>query len=323
MTSLEDRLSALLHDAAPHPAGVSYDAVVRRGRRRRRAVVAGSTTAVTAALAGLVVGVAGVRGGGPERVATAPSPTAGAAPRSVAFEGISFALPDGWEVTQQPCGYPADRTVVVKRDDLAARCPAAPVPAAPATAVTLSSLYGRPFARSWTGQRTTWQGQPAWLAEQTTGRTTTLVLTLPWVNAEVSAQSADAATARDLLDRVTVQKGDGLEVPADATSVFVQSLAGHDGDGQQRSATVTDATDVRRLLADLRSLTPVTAPAQACDGAWTPRTALLTVHGDGPDRTYAARFDACGQVVAGTGSAARTSEQLLGDVRRLVGNAGL
>src|SRR5947209_16619220 len=121
-----------------------------------------------------------------------------------------------------------------------------------ATAVTLTSLYGRQFALTWPGHRTIWQGQPAWLATDTTGSVTSATLSLPWANAFVTAQSGDASTARKLPNRVSVRDDAGLAVPADATSVFVQSLAGHDGDGQQRNTTVTRSTDIQRLLADLR-----------------------------------------------------------------------
>lgn len=320
MIPVEYRLSTLLRTAAPDTAGVSFDEVVRRVRRRRRVLAAGSATAVVTVVAGLTVGVAGLRGDRPERLATGPTPASSVAPRAVTFEGITFELPDGWTVAQPSCGPPADHTVVI--GTWTGSCPGGSAGAAPTTGVTLTALYGRQFALGWLGRRTTWHEQPAWLAQQTSGGVAMVTLSLPWANGFVTAQSGDAAAARDLLDRVSVRVADGPTVPADATSVFVQSLAGHDGDGQQRNATVTDAADLQRLLADLRALTPVTSPAQACDGSW-PRTALLTVHSDGQERTYAARFDACGLVVAGTGSAARTSGQLLSDVRRLVRNSGL
>jgi hypothetical protein len=320
MTPVEDRLRALLQDAVPDGTGVSFDAVSHRVRRRHQVLAAGVATAVAAVVAAVAIAVVAMPSSGPDRVTTGPTPTTSVPPPSVAFQGISFALPDGWTVAQPRCGSPNDHTVVV--GTWAGSCPMMPRNLA-ATAVTLTSLYGRQFALNWPGHRTTWQGQPAWLATEKTGRITSVTLSLPWANAFVTAQSGDATTARDLLDRVSVRKDVGLDVPVDATSVFVQSLAGHDGDGQQRNTTVTHAADVQRLLADLRALLPVTSPGQACNGSWWPSTALLTVRSGAQERTYAARFGGCALVVAGTGSAARASNQLLFDIRHLVRNSGL
>jgi hypothetical protein len=105
--------------------------------------------------------------------------------------------------------------------------------------------------------------------------------------------------------------------------VFIQSLAGTDGDHQQRNARITDPADVRRILSDLRHLSRVTSPKLACNASWWPHTAVLTVHTKSESRTYAARFDSCDLVIAGTGSAGRVSDHLYADVRRLVPNSNL
>jgi hypothetical protein len=42
----------------------------------------------------------------------------------------------------------------------------------------------------------------------------------------------------------------GLDVPRQASTVFIQSLAGRDGDPLVRNATVFVSSDVRKLLAD-------------------------------------------------------------------------
>jgi len=320
VTRVEDRLSELLHQAAaPSAPGVSFEEVTRRARRRRvvRATASASAAAaVVAAVAAVVVALPDASG---QRLATGPSPTAStAAPQSVSFQGITFTLPRGWSVAKPSCG-PLEDTVVV--GTWSGLCTL--IPPRPATAVRLTSVYGRAGAQSWPGRRTVWQGQPAWVAEQTSEGVTTATLTLPWLNAAVAAQSADPAKARALLDRVSARSSAGLHVPRQASSVFIQSLAGRDGDGQQRNATVTAPADVQRLLADLRALPPVTSPTRACDGSWWPSTALLTVHSPQGARTYAANFDSCGLVTAGTGSAAAVSQQLLSDVKRLVPNSGL
>jgi hypothetical protein len=321
VTRVEDRLSELLHQAAaPSALGVSFEEVTRRARRRRVVRAIASTSAVVAVVAGVAAVVVALPDASGQRLATGPPPTArAAAPQSVSFQGITFTLPRGWSVAKPSCGPLAEDTVVV--GTWSGLCPY--VPPRPATAVRLTSVYGPGGAQSWPGRRTVWQGQPAWVAGQTSEGVTTVTLTLPWLNAAVAAQSADPAKARALLDRVSARSSTGLQVPQRASSVFIQSLAGRDGDGQQRNATVTAPADVRRLLADLRALPPLTSPTRACDGSWWPSTALLTVHSPQGVRTYAARFDSCGLVVAGTGSAAAVSQQLLSDVKRLVPNSGL
>jgi len=197
------------------------------------------------------------------------------------------------------------------------------LPQPPTTAVVLDTLYGPQLGPAWAGQRVLWQGQPAWLSQETTRSRATATLTLPWLNAVVIAQSGDQATARALLDRIAARPGVGLEVPQAAARVFIQSFTGHDGDHQRRNATVTKQSDVQRLLADLRSLPTTTSARAACDGTWDPATATLTVRGPRGERTYAARFGRCHQVMAGTGVAASTDGRLLADIRRLVPNSGL
>src|SRR5260370_150085 len=137
------------------------------------------------------------------------------------------------------------------------------IPPRPAPAVRLTSVCGRAGAQNWPGRRTVGKGQPGWVAEQTSEGVTTAPLTLPWLNAAVAAQSADPAKARALLDRVSARSSAGLHVPRQASSVFIQSLAGRDGDGQQPNATVTAPADVQPLPADLRALPPVTSPPPA------------------------------------------------------------
>jgi hypothetical protein len=328
MTSVEDRLTELLHRAAAVQLdGVSVDEVARRARRRRRAAAAASATVISALAVGAVIAGAvftGQRGTQPAATHN-PKPLTESGHQTVVFHGIIFTPPNRWTTARPGCGWPANDTVVI--DDHTGPvlyCPFPHVPTPLPTSVTLSTLYGPRYAMSWPGQRTEWHGQPAWLAVQTRQGATTVTLSLPWLNAAVAAESPDPTRARALLDLVSVRPGSGLEVPQDASSVFIQSLAGRDGNGQQRDATVTAAPDVQQLLADLRSLKPVESPRSACDGSWWPSTALLTVHDtDGSIRTYAARFGTCSQVIAGTGAAAIASNQLLTDVKRLVPNSGL
>jgi len=112
-------------------------------------------------------------------------------------------------------------------------------------------------------------------------------------------------------------------VPAAAESVFVQSLAGRDGDDQQRNALIANSCAIARLLDDLRRAPVNVATTSACDDEWWPDTVTLTVLSVGAERTYAARFGTCNQVLGGTGHAAHATRDLRDDILRLVPNAGI
>jgi hypothetical protein len=329
MRRAEEQLSELLHQAtAQVTGGVHFEDVARRARRHRRFAAGAAAVAVAALTAGAVTAGTALTGHGQDRPAAARNhhATSVSRHRRLAFEGAVFTLPRGWTTTTWPgCGWPASNTVVINyQTGPALYCPAPHQPTSLPTSVTLTTIYGPQYADSWTGQRTTWHGQPAWLAVQTQQGVTTIRLTLPWLNTAVTAESPYRARARALLRQLSARPGSGLEVPGDASSVFIQSLAGRDGDSQQRNATITGASDVRRVLADLRSLRPAKSNQAACDGSWWPDTALLTVQpSDGPARTYAAQFGSCSQVIAGTGAAATVSGHLLADIKRLVHNSGL
>ena len=326
MATVEDRLTELLHRAAAGQVdGVSFDEVACRARGRR-AVAAASAVTAAALVAGAMIAGAALTSHGQDRLAVTRNrqQPAGSPHHRVVFHGIVFTLPNRWVTARPGCGWPANGTVVIdNHTGPLPRCPYIPPPTPRPTSVTLSTIYGARYALAWAGQRIKWHGQPAWLAVQAKQGATTVTLTLPWLNAAVAAESPDPARARALLSHVLVRPGSGLDVPRDASSVFIQSLAGRDGNGSQRDATVTTASDVHQLLTDLRSLNPINSPRRACDGSWWPDTALLTVHrSNGPPRTYAARFDTCGEVIAGTGAAAAASDRLLADVKRLVPNSG-
>jgi hypothetical protein len=322
MTPVEERLSELMHQAAPAARPVNFETVARRVQRRRFASFSVVAAVLSAAIVAISLGVAGSPRTDVQRVTASPTASASVAerPRSVAFQGVNFALPKGWSAAPPAC-YPRDHTVVVGTWNY--DCPARLGRLQPVTSVNVTAVYGPQFALSWYGTQTVWHGQPAWQHELTKQGLTTVTLTLPWLNAAITAQSPSAALARSLIGRVSIRRRDGLDVPAGASTIVIQSLAGRDGDGQSRDAIVRLRSDVARLLADLRSLPVVDASERACDGSWWPSTALLTVSSAAGDRTYAARFDECGLIVGGTGSAASVSTQLLADVRRLVPNSGL
>ncbi len=326
MTRTEEQLSELLHQATDGLSdGVSFEAVARRARRHRRLAASAAAIAVAAVSAGAVVAGAAFTGHAHEPTAAASHQPARSQHERVGFEGVLFTLPARWTTALPRCGWPAGNTVVINyQTGPALLCPAPFRPASLPTSVTLTTIYGPQYANSWTGQQITWHGQPAWLAAQTKQGVTTVTLTLPWLNVAAAAESPRPARARALLSQLSLRTRSGFAVPQDASSVFIQSLAGRDGDHQRRNATVTSASDVRRVLADLRALGPAQSPRAACDGSWWPDTALLTVHAsDGSVRTYAAQFGGCGQVIAGTGAAATVSGDLLADIKRLIPNSGL
>jgi hypothetical protein len=324
VTRTEERLRDLLQEVARDPVDVSFEAVAARVRRRRRVALTAGLTAVVVLGAGVAVSVAALRGGDgqPQGIITSPQPTtSGPAHRSAVFHGIAYLMPAGWSVTKAHCGFPDH---AVAEGVWTGSCPGGEFGVPTPTGVTLTAVIDPRGAISWPGTRTLWQGQPAWLSHHTTHGVAAATLTLPWLNAVVTAYAPNAGRARALLDRVSVHPAAGLSVPPAASSVFIQSLAGRDGDGQNRSTTVTSTTDVHELLADLQSLNPNVPAVSACNGSWWPDTALLTVRGaDGATRTYAARFGGCEQVVAGTGNAAVTSTKLLVDIRHLLPNSGL
>jgi hypothetical protein len=254
---------------------------------------------------------------------SSPAPSssvAGVAERSIAFQGVTMTLPTGWTVARPECGQPATHTVVI--GTWTGSCPAQ-LPTQATTSVRLTSDYGRQFALGWTGHRVTWHGQSAWLTQTTQHGLTSVTLTLPWLNTIIDTQSGDAADARSLLRQFAPRLKQGLAVPTQASSVSIQSLAGVDGDHQHRDATITKPIEILRLLSDLKALSPIKSVSRACNGSWWPSTALLTVRAAGHSRTYAARFDSCGLVIGGTGSADRTSQRLHNDVERLVPNSNL
>lgn len=345
--TVEDKLRELLHEAAPFNDGVAFAEVADGVRRRRRRAATFSSAATALAVVAVVLAVTLVPGrSAPGVGATTPPPTPtplnstlllrpqpGKAPSAVRFNGIVYRFPDSsWHLAEPTCGTPANHTVTI--GVWQGSCPGRAQPVRSPIAVRLTPLYGPQFALNWPGKRTVWNnwgpdlvahwpGEPAWLGTQHADGTSTATLALPWLNAYVEAQAPTMQQARALLNRVEIA-GSRWLIPADASSIFVQSLAGHDGDHQQRNATVQRPRDIKALLDDLRALTTTVDPTRACDGQWWPTTALLTVRtSSGSQQTFAARFGTCRTVTAGTGAAAATSQQLLDDIKRLVPNSGL
>lgn len=321
MNPTEQRLHDLLQEAVPEVSSVPLSAVAVRVRRRRALSMTCSALAVVAVAAAALL----LNPAGHGRVVPAgqPSHRAVRADQQVAFSGVSFALPDGWTVGFRRCGAPPEHGLVLE-GDRGFSCPAAPPPGVVTTSVGLATLHGPRRALGWVGRPIRWKGQPAWIRAQRVEGGTVWTLTLPLLNTAVTAQAPDSNVARALLDRITWTLGSNLKVPASASTIQVQSLAGRDGDGVTRSTTLTAAGDVRQLLSDLSALRVLPIGSAACGPDYTPQMAVLTVRRtDGTEHSFLARFAQCHQVITDTGRAAATDERLLSDIRRLLPTSGL
>lgn len=326
MTRTEDRLRELLHDHTPEPArDVRFDAVAARVRRRRALRAGSAATAAVLVLAGTAVLTFAHRHvpvAGPAVTAT-PTPSTsridGSGSRDVEFQGISVRVPAGWRVAGLPvCGFAPDRTVAVESGTrLVAACPMMLPPKVAPRTLSLNTLYGWQHTLGWDGTRTTWRGQPAFLSTSSNRGIAQAQLTLPWLNASVTATAATTAQARQLLDAVSVRVAGGMEVPARADAVEVQWFPlVNTKDGTYRSH-VTRPQDVAALLADLRSGDSVTGADAPCPANVDADSAVLTVRDGENFRTFAATFGGCGQVVGGTGRASTVGPSLRADVVRL------
>ncbi|MCU1624863.1 MAG: hypothetical protein JWL79_3708, partial [Frankiales bacterium] len=206
-----------------------------------------------------------------------------------------------------------------------ASCPYIKRPIPPPTAVTVREQYQpQNFGGTVRGTRLVWMGQPAWTASYEVDGATTVILSLPWLNATVEAQSTDSDEAHQLAfgGRPLVQQH--LVASTAITSVAVQPWA-HAGDGVAHYRILRRPQDVQTIVNDLRSLAVTTDPRRACnESGFDPMSANITLSSPGqPARTYQARFD-CGLVIGGTGNAGIVgTSRLRHDLRRLVLDSGL
>lgn len=319
----ENRLRQLMAEAmADVGQPVRLDLIAEHSSARRRATRIGATVAGLGVIgASVAILMATTSKPTTARLLTdsTPPPTA---IEQVRVEGVSFPVPPGWAQAPPAC-FARDRTVVV--GFWTGSCPGRFGGGPVASTVRLAPYFAPQNYGGAQGVRFDWKGQPAWLHQEHQGGATVFTLTLPWLNATISSQSADPTTARQLLDTAVPHPQSDLGVPATADSVLLQSFTGHDGDGQDRSRTITSPVEVNRLLTQLRSLPVTTSEAQACDETvFDQQSVTITIRArPAPDRTYRARFS-CGQVEGGTGVAALISNgSLLDNIRRLVPNSGL
>lgn len=243
-------------------------------------------------------------------------------PRGVSFNGVVFDLPHGWTVAKPSCGTLPDKTVTVGTWD--SSCGAS-LPQTPTTAVQLTDLFGPQRLLGALGTPIDWHGQDrGMLNEEQRGDLHVVTLYLPRLNAVISAQSSDLSTARHLtLDDAHAQEVPDPGLLADTDHVFIQSFAGTDGDGLNRSATITNTEDIAAITGDLRALPTLDRMTPLCDPSQSPQSATITLTKGDQTQTFAARFDDCAQVTSGNGEVSSSTAELHADVNRLVPNSGI
>lgn len=326
MTRAEEQLGDLLREIAPEPIrDVTYEAVAHRGRehrRRVRAAVAGSVALVVVVTGGAFALGHG-RGTTAPNVANHPSPTPSGGtelptdPHSVVLNGIAVRIPTGWkQAFPGICGFPADRTVVSNDNNHAvASCPMQPPPTHAPSSITLSDLYGWAYALGWDGTRTTYHGQPAWVATSVDQGVHEATMVLPWLNGGVTTTAPTEAAALALLQTVEVGTQPDLGVPADADSIWLQVFSATQL--KVSEVNVTSRVGVTTLLDDISGGVSVKA-SKACAGDAVGDSATLTVRSGTRFRTFVALFGTCGQVLSGSGHAVTVDSQLRQDIYLLL-----
>jgi hypothetical protein len=258
--------------------------------------------------------------------ASATSSSPAVAANVVTLNGVSVTLPAGWfETAPGICGTFAEHSVTPYRSPQpVAACPALLGQQTDAQSIQLVALFGPWGSYGWSGARTTWHGQPAWVTTVAangkapvpgTDQPVTTSIALPWLNAMVVVRAADRVATDELLAHVTVQQQTVLGVPASASKVRVAFAVGASGGTASSVPGV-----INGLLADLRAL-PSLAAAQACrpGGKYPGRVSdtVLTFTTATGNVSYLVSAISCNQVTAGAGSAGKADAVLRRDVARL------
>jgi hypothetical protein len=261
------------------------------------------------------------------------TPTAAA--DTVTLHGVSIALPNGWaRGTPTLCGHAVEHTVTVYTGaPRVASCPAAPTPQRAVEAVALVEIFGPWGASPWTGTRTSWEGQPAWIAQYgPDGAPVTLcasgsdvaspcpsgtaadaplttMLALPWLNATVVVSGATATRTQELLGLVTVHAQLAVTVPAAASRMTVSWATEF-----QRPATTTSQSDIEPALVALRALPTLSASA-ACQvpaalGPTAGGKVVTFESSNGVETSFLVTLAPCDEVMSGTGAASLADQTL-------------
>jgi len=305
--------------------------------KRSRAVLVGSGAVVCALLAACSA-PAGTSSGGN---GSDPADSSSSSADTVTLHGLSMTLPNGWsEGTRSVCGHVVERTVTVYTGaPTVAPCPTTATPAKEVEAITLVEVFGSWGAMPWTGTKTVWGGQPAWVtvydasgapvdpcpsspaavapcpSGSAAREPLTTTVALPWLNASVVVRGATAARTQELLGHVSLHAQDTMAVPESASRMSVVWAAPY-----QVPVTSTSRTIIEQTLSALRAV-PGVDVASACQipGYLGPIVGgrVVTFERDGVETSFLVVSSPCDQVTSGTGAANRSGPALAAALARV------
>ena len=248
------------------------------------------------------------------------SATAAQAANVVKLNDVAVTLPAGWhEAAPTLCSLAEANTVTSYPKPMpVASCPSPLGTQKDVPYIQLVAMFGPWGAYGGGGTRTTWEGQPAWVTQQTlTGRTPapgstepfTTALALPWLNVTVVVGAPDAATTKQLLGYVSALPQADLAVPASASSMSV----GYASLGQ-RTRTSKSAAVITATLSALRELPTMSEP-EACQAPPSPRgpsarEVVVTLQTTTGQVSFLVSSSPCDQVTSGTGVAGKADDLL-------------
>jgi hypothetical protein len=259
----------------------------------------------------------------------------------VTLHGVSMTLPTGWsQGTPTLCGPVVQDTVTVYTGPpTVAACPSTAVASRDVEAVSLVEVFGSWGAMPWTGTKTVWDGQPAWVTEydpagapvdrcpsdpsavvacpsgSAARELLTTTVALPWLNATVVVRGATAARTEELLGHVSLHADDAMAVPETASRVSVVWASTY-----QQPTTSTSASDIDAMLFALGAL-PGLPETGACELPVTLGPVVggrvVTFESDGTETSFLVASSPCNQVTSGTGVASRSDAALAAALARV------
>lgn len=285
-------LRALLDDAAGEPPvrvdGRSVRALATEPTRRPSWLLPLAAAAAVAALA-LVVPqlVSRPSDGGP----------AGLPDGALRLNGVAVVLPEGWTTGTSVCGQQRPRTVAIQPGLAFADCPLLPAHYS-GPWLRIQPVHLDQVAYTWTGNRTEWKGQQAFRAVRPGEDGVLVTLTVPALNAQVSAAAPDEDQADALLDDVIAAPQEAVD-PDDWTTVHLLALQDSEGDPRPRTAATLTGERASQLLSAVAAAPR--SDAEVCEADWDGGTVLLRLDNRAGDhRDLAVRTgDYCPQVFTG------------------------
>ncbi len=205
-------------------------------------------------------------------------------------------------------------------------------PAGPAETIALIEIFGTSGAIPWSGRKTVWENQPAWITEVDTAGATvtpclsasstavpcssgsaastllTTTLALPWLNAMVVVRGATPARTQELLNLASVHAESAVTVAGSASRISGTWAA-----LPARLRFTTSQSDIEQTLGVLGGL-PTVPAAAACE---IPTTSgafgvlqVLTFETNATDTSFLVVDSPCGQVTSGNGVASQADDAL-------------